>query len=83
MKSIRGIFRDHADPKRIGEEKKAWKRGVREKHRDSVPESRETGQARNGPSGKLEQSANLYAEIYAENPELQELAESAMKDWPE
>ena len=31
----------------------------------------------------LKQSANLYAEIYAEETELQELTETAIQDWPE
>jgi Arc/MetJ-type ribon-helix-helix transcriptional regulator len=32
---------------------------------------------------ELEESADLYAEIYAEDPELRELTETAAKDWPE
>jgi hypothetical protein len=31
----------------------------------------------------LKQSANLYAEIYAEETEPQELTETAIQDWPE
>ena len=31
----------------------------------------------------LEQSANLYAEIYEEDAELQTLTESALTGWPE
>lgn len=31
----------------------------------------------------LSQSAELYAEIYAEDAELQDLAESALAEWPE
>jgi len=31
----------------------------------------------------LEQSATLYAEIYEEDNELQELTEAALEDWPE
>ena len=31
----------------------------------------------------LKQSADLYAEIYADDPELQELTESALPGWPE
>ncbi len=32
---------------------------------------------------QLEKSAELYAEIYAQNKELQELTESAIGGWPE
>jgi len=32
---------------------------------------------------ELAQSANLYAEIYREDSELQELTNSALQDWPE
>lgn len=83
MKPIREILPKCADPNRIEEEKSAWERAVGEKHRDSAPESREPGETRNGPAGQLEESANLYAEIYAEDPELQKLTKSAMEDWPE
>ncbi len=31
----------------------------------------------------LRQSANLYAEVYEEESELQELTEGAVVDWPE
>ena len=31
----------------------------------------------------LKQSANLYAEIYEEDEELQELTETAVQEWPE
>ncbi|NJK77341.1 MAG: hypothetical protein HC849_13805 [Oscillatoriales cyanobacterium RU_3_3] len=31
---------------------------------------------------RLEESAALYAEIYAEDTELQELAESGLEEWP-
>jgi len=31
----------------------------------------------------LKQSADLYAEIYADDPELQELTERAIPGWPE
>ena len=31
----------------------------------------------------LKQSANLYAEVYEEEAELQELTETAMSGWPE
>ncbi len=31
----------------------------------------------------LEESARLYAEIYEEDAELQELTEAAIEDWPE
>ena len=31
----------------------------------------------------LKQSANLYAEIYEGDEELQELTETAVQDWPE
>ena len=31
----------------------------------------------------LKQSANLYAEVYEEETELQELAETAIQGWPE
>ena len=31
----------------------------------------------------LKQSADLYAEIYADDPELQELTETALSGWPE
>ena len=31
----------------------------------------------------LKQSANLYAEIYDEDGELQDLTEMAVQDWPE
>ena len=31
----------------------------------------------------LKQSANLYAEIYEEDEELQELTEMAVQEWPE
>nr|AGC72702.1 hypothetical protein [uncultured bacterium A1Q1_fos_2111] len=32
---------------------------------------------------KLQQSADLYAELYAEDAELFELTEAAVADWPE
>ncbi|TAK56353.1 MAG: hypothetical protein EPO24_11315 [Bacteroidetes bacterium] len=32
---------------------------------------------------ELIQSANLYAEIYNEDSELQELTDAAIEDWPE
>lgn len=32
---------------------------------------------------QLEESAQLYAEVYAEDAELQELADSAAAGWPE
>ena len=32
---------------------------------------------------KLKQSADLYAELYAEDAELFELTEAAVADWPE
>ena len=31
----------------------------------------------------LKQSANLYAEVYEEEPELQELTDVAVEGWPE
>jgi hypothetical protein len=31
----------------------------------------------------LRQSADLYTEIYESDPELQELTETAIMDWPE
>jgi hypothetical protein len=31
---------------------------------------------------QLEQSAQLYAELYAQNEELQELTDAAIADWP-
>lgn len=31
----------------------------------------------------LKQSADLYAEVYAEDPELKELTETAISGWPE
>ncbi len=31
----------------------------------------------------LKQSANLYAEVYEEDPELQELTQTALTGWPE
>lgn len=31
----------------------------------------------------LKESADLYAEIYAEDAELQELTEAALVEWPE
>lgn len=79
-KSVRGILRESADPERIEREKGAWGRAVREKHRDSL---RESGEPREGHDEGLEESADLYAEIYAEDPELRALAESALHDWPE
>jgi len=33
-------------------------------------------------SAKLEESATLYAEIYAEEPELQALTEAGLEEWP-
>ena len=83
MKSIRGIRREYADPERIEAEKNAWERAVCEKYRDFAPESADPGETRNGLPERLEESAKLYAEIYAEDPERQELAESAIKNWPE
>jgi hypothetical protein len=32
---------------------------------------------------QLEQSAQLYAEVYAEDEELQQLTDAASQDWPE
>jgi len=32
---------------------------------------------------RLRESANLYSEIYAEDDDLKELTESAIKGWPE
>ena len=32
---------------------------------------------------KLRESAELYAEVYAKDDELQKLADSATEDWPE
>ena len=34
-------------------------------------------------SRQLEKSAELYAEVYAQDKELQELTESAIEGWPE
>jgi hypothetical protein len=31
----------------------------------------------------LKRSADVYAEMYAEDPELKELTEAAMSEWPE
>ena len=33
-------------------------------------------------SAKLERSADLYAEIYEEEPELQALTEAGLEEWP-
>jgi len=34
-------------------------------------------------NNQLKKSADLYAEIYSSDPELKELTESALNDWPE